>query len=637
MISVNGLYIQYGDRILFNRCNLSIEKNEKIALIGRNGAGKSSLLKLLCGKFLPDEGSIEVQKGATLGYLEQDLDLNLEVPILEEAKKAFAEINDLKDKLEKINAKLESGIEDMDLLSSLLQQQSDLFTRIEFLGGDAVESKAEKVLLGLGFKSKDLQRKLGEFSGGWQMRVEIAKLLLRHPDVLLLDEPTNHLDIESIIWLEKYLKRYEGNIILISHDTQFLDTICNKTIEIDSGKLHEYKASYYKYIKLREDRVAIQEAAFKNQQKSIEQKERTIKRFMAKANKSKMAQSMQKQLDKVERITIDTFNTKDMDLRFPDPPRSGRLVVKAECSKSYGDLKVLSDIDFEIERGEKVAFVGQNGQGKSTLAKLIVGGIEPSSGSIDLGHNVMIGYYAQNQAEALDSKKNLLETMEDHASPEQRPKIRSILGSFLFSGEDVEKKVSVLSGGERARLALAIMVLKDFNLLILDEPTNHLDIQAKAVLKETIQKYEGTCIIVSHDRDFLTDLTQKTVEFRDQKLINYLGDVNYFLEKRALDNMRQVEMTTTTERTSKPESQSTSTSFLSREEIKKMKRKVQYVEREIERLEKEVENLQTLMYEADFYKDPNSQEVLKKHSELKDQLAAKMEEWEMQVDLLGEE
>lgn len=634
MISINSLYIQYGDRILFNRSNLTIEKNEKIALIGRNGAGKSSLLKLLCGKLQPDEGNIEIQKGATLGYLEQDLDINLESPIIDEAKKAFAEVNQLKEKVEKIHDEIEAGITDMDYLTKVLEEQADLFARIAFLGGDSVDSEAERVLIGLGFKSGDLNRKLGEFSGGWQMRVEIAKLLLGKPDVLLLDEPTNHLDIESIIWLEKYLKNYEGTIVLISHDTQFLDTICKKTIEIDNGQFFEYKASYYKYIALREERIAIQESAFKNQQKDIEQKEKTIKRFMAKANKSKMAQSMQKQLNKVERITIDSFNVKDMDLRFPDPPRSGRLVVNADCSKSYGDLKVLNQVHFEIERGQKVALVGQNGQGKSTLAKLIVGAIKPTTGTVELGHNVEIGYYAQNQAEALDTDKTLLETMEDIASTEQRPKIRSILGSFLFSGEDVEKKVFVLSGGERARLAMALMVLRNFNLLILDEPTNHLDIQAKAVLKRTIQKYEGTCIIVSHDRDFLSDLTDKTIEFRDGKLIDYLGDVNYFLTRRDLENMRQVELTKAENEQVIENEPEVQVNTIDREELKKMKRQVQYLERDIENMEAEIEKLQNIMFAPDFYKDPQSQKVIHSLNEIKEKLNKKLIEWEGHVELV---
>lgn len=636
MIFVQSIYIQYGDRILFNRCSLTIEKNEKIALIGRNGAGKSTLLKLLCGKITPDEGTVEYQKGATLGYLEQDLSLDLSNEILAEAKKAFSEINVLKEKLDRINTELERGVEDMDLLHKLLEEQAELFARIELLGGSTMESEAEKVLLGLGFKSTDLKRKLGEFSGGWQMRVEIAKLLLSQPDVLLLDEPTNHLDIESIIWLEKYLQNYQGNIILISHDTHFLDAICKKTVEIDNGQFYEYKASYYKYIALREERIEQQTAAFKNQQKDIEQKEKTIKRFMAKATKTKMAQSMQKQLDKVERINIDAFNSKEMDLRFPNPPRSGRLVVNANCSKHYGDLQVLNNIHFEVERGQKVALVGQNGQGKSTLAKLIVGNIPPSTGSVELGHNVSIGYYAQNQAESLDLSKNLIETMEGFASAEQRPKIRSILGSFMFSGEDVEKKVSVLSGGERARLALAIMVLEEFNLLILDEPTNHLDIQAKAVLKNTIQKYEGTCLIVSHDRDFLANLTDRTYEFRDGKIIEYLGDVNYFLKKRDLDNMRQVELTKAANQEQKLSTANTIAPVVDREEQKKMKRKVQYLERDIEKLEKQIAECQDKMIDPDFYKDPSSNNVLVLHSNLKSELNRKIDEWEQLVLELDE-
>jgi ATP-binding cassette subfamily F protein 3 len=430
------------------------------------------------------------------------------------------------------------------------------------------------------------------------------------------------------------LKNYDGSIILISHDTQFLDTVCKKTVEIDNGKFYEYKASYYKYISLRKERIELQTSAFKNQQKVIEQKEKTIKRFMAQANKTKMAQSMQKQLNKIDRISIDSFNMKEMNLRFPEPLRSGRMVVKAECSKSYGDLEVLNNISLEVERGEKIAFVGQNGQGKSTLAKIIVDEIKATEGDVTLGHNVSIGYYAQNQSDALDPKLNLLETMENQATNEQRPKIRSILGSFLFSGEDVEKKVSVLSGGERARLAMALMVLKDFNLLILDEPTNHLDIQAKAVLKNTIENYSGTCIIVSHDRDFLSKLTGRTIEFRDKKLKNYLGDVNYFLEKRELDNMRQVELREKNNKQNSTEVKEENQIQFSREELKKMRRKVQYIEREIEKIEEEIEKLHDLMIEPDFYKDPSSPEIIKKHADCKKNLSLKMEQWEMQMEVL---
>lgn len=635
MISINSLYIQYGDRVLFNRSNLVLEKNEKIALIGRNGAGKSTLLKLIAGKMKPDEGNIAIQKGYTVGYLEQDLDLNIDEEVLVEAKKAFQIVNELKAQLDEINLELEKGIEDLDILDDKLTKQAELFSRIEVLGGNSLDSEAEKVLTGLGFKSRDLKRKLNEFSGGWQMRVEIAKLLLRKPSLLLLDEPTNHLDIESIIWLEKYLKSYEGSIILISHDTQFLDTICRKTVEIDNGKFYEYKASYYKYVKLREERIALQTSAFKNQQKVIEQKERTIKRFMAQANKTKMAQSMQKQLDKMDRISIDSFNLREMRLRFPEPPRSGRLVVNAKCSKNYGSIEVLDNIHFELERGEKVAFVGQNGQGKSTLAKIIVDEISPSSGDVELGHNVTIGYYAQNQSDKLDPKLDLLETMEAAATNEQRTKVRNILGSFMFSGEDVEKKVSVLSGGERARLALALMVLKEFNLLILDEPTNHLDIQAKAVLKSTIENYKGTCIIVSHDRDFLSGLTDRTLEFRNRKLINYLGDVNFFLEKRALDDMRQVELKEKEINKSTNNTNSPGIKF-SREELKKMRRKVQYLEREIEKIEGKISDLHNQMLQPDFYKDPSSPEIIRKHDEYKKELSVKMEQWEMQSELLEE-
>ena len=494
-----------------------------------------------------------------------------------------------------------------------------------------MEANAEKILKGLGFKAKDLNRQTDEFSGGWKMRVELAKMLLQRPDYLLLDEPTNHLDIEAIIWLEKFLQNYPGAIILISHDKQFLDVVTDRTIEIELGKVYDYKAPYSKYLVQRAERKALQEAAFKNQQKVIAQKERTITRFMAKASKTKMAQSMKKQLEKMERIEIDVEHTETMNLRFPEAPRSGQVVVEAnQLSKSYGDLLVLKNISLKLDRGDRLAFVGQNGQGKTTLAKILVNVLASSGGQLKHGHNVQIGYYAQDQSESLNPKLTLLETMENASPPEMRTRLRSILGAFLFSGEDVDKKVSVLSGGERARLALACMLLRPFNLLVLDEPTNHLDILSKEVLKNALQQYNGSLVVVSHDRDFLKGLTNRTIEFRDQKLYEYIGDVNAFLEKRSLDNMRQVELSSK----DKLNLKSNAKSSLDFQERKKLQRAVQNAEKKIEKLEAQIENWEMKMTEASFYQQADSNREIERYQQAKKDLEQAYLDWEQAQSIL---
>jgi len=505
MITIANVTVQFGDRVLFDNVNLTIGERDRIGLVGRNGAGKSTLLKIIAGYRGSDSGGVTYPNGATIGYLHQDLELPKGKTVIDEAMTAVEATKKLEERIEEINKELEERTDyESDYYMDLVQELVESTDRFQLLGGNKSQAEAERILSGLGFKTSDMNRLTDEFSGGWQMRVELAKMLLKNPDYLLLDEPTNHLDIESIIWLESFLKDYIGAVVTISHDKTFLDNITNKTVEIELGNIYDYKANYSKFKILRAERKELQESAFKNQQKVIAEKERTISRFMAKANKTKMAQSMQKQLDKMERITIDSEDTSAMKLHFPPAPRSGQVILEIEdLVKRYGNLTVMDQVEFKMDRGDRVAFVGQNGQGKTTLSKIIAQHESLTSGECKLGHNVQIGYYAQNQAESLHQNLTILETLENIAPADMRIKVRSILGAFMFSGEDVDKKVSVLSGGERARLALAALLLKPFNLLILDEPTNHLDMISKEVLKNALNRFEGSLIVVSHDRDYL--------------------------------------------------------------------------------------------------------------------------------------
>lgn len=627
MINLSNIYVQYGDRILLNKINVVIGEKDKIGLVGRNGAGKSTLLKIIAGELSPHEGNIARPSTSTLGYLHQDMEIPLGKTVLEETLTAFEEVRDLEMRLAKINEEMAHRTDyESDSYYKLLEDFSYVNDRFHYLGGDSMQADAERVLKGLGFKPSDMPRLTDEFSGGWKMRVELAKMLLKRPDYLLLDEPTNHLDIESIIWLENFLVGNPGALILISHDREFLNKVTGRTVEVELGTLQDYKASYSDYVLLREDRRDKLKSAFDNQQRVIADKEKTISRFMAKSSKTKMAQSMQKQLNKIERIELDETDISVMNIRFPTAPRSGQVALDVvNLSKSYGTLNILDEIHFRMDRGERISFVGQNGQGKTTLAKIIVNELTYTNGELVLGHNVKIGYYAQNQAENMSGSKTVLETMEDSSPPEMRTKIRSILGAFLFSGSDAEKKVSVLSGGERARLALACLLLNPFNLLVLDEPTNHLDMLSKDVLKKALLEYDGTLIVVSHDREFLQGLTEKTLEFRDRKLFEYLGDVNFFLEKRDLQNMREVEKVNiqVVEKIHAP--------IVSNEEKKRLQKNVQQSERKIQEFEKEIAKMENEMASPGYFERSDISKLTDKYHTVKMQLENTLELWETAV------
>jgi ATP-binding cassette subfamily F protein 3 len=633
MINANNIFVKYGDRLLLDSINLVIAERDKVGLVGRNGAGKSTLLKIIAGHMSPHAGKVVRPSSSTLGFLHQEMNLPKGKTVMNETLTAFDDVRKLEKRIAEMNEEMASRTDyESDSYMKLLEEFSDANERFQLLGGQTMEADAERVLTGLGFKPSDMERLTDEFSGGWQMRIELAKMLLQRPDYLLLDEPTNHLDIESIIWLERFLRDYQGAVIVISHDKEFLNNVTTRTVEVELGNVFDYKASYSDFVALREERREKQRQAYENQQRVIAEKERTINRFMAKANKTKMAQSMQKQLDKMERIEVDDADTAAMNLRFPPAPRAGQIVVEAkDLTKRYGDLLVLKDVDLKLDRGDRVAFVGQNGQGKTTLAKIIVNTLTLTEGELKLGHNVQIGYYAQNQSDSLHAKSTVLETMEAAAPPELRTQVRNILGAFMFSGEDVEKKVSVLSGGERARLALACLLLRPFNLLVLDEPTNHLDIISKDVLKQALKDYDGTLIVVSHDREFLANLTNRTIEFRDRQLHNHIGDVNTFLEKRELDNMRAVEITPSNGK-AKPAATATAEppkKTLSYEERKQLQRAINKAEKRVTKLEEEIEALEKKMADPEFYLSADAAEVSKTHADKQQELEEAIEEWEM--------
>lgn len=628
MINISNVSVHFGERTLLDNISFSIGERDRIGLVGRNGAGKSTMMKIIAGHSTPNGGgNISRPNDTTLGFLHQDMSLPKGKTVLNETLTALEEVKRLEQRIADIETELGERTDyESESYFDLLHDHAEALERFELLGGSTQQGEAERILRGLGFKTADMNRLTDEFSGGWQMRVELAKMLLQRPNYLMLDEPTNHLDIESILWLENFLQDYPGAVVVISHDKQFLDNITKRTVEIELGKMYDYKASYSKYVEQRAERRELLKNAFENQQKMIAQKERTIARFMAKATKTSMAQSMQKQLEKIDRIELDEEDVRSMNIKFPPAPRSGQVVVEAtHVYKSYNTLKVLENIDLKLDRGDRVAFVGQNGQGKTTLAKILLG-VEPASaGSVILGHNVEVGYYAQNQAEAFfDKKMTLIETMEMHSPPEMRTRIRAILGAFMFTGEEQEKKVMVLSGGERARLALACLLLKPFNLLLLDEPTNHLDMISKEVLKNALIQYDGTLIVVSHDREFLAGLATRTVEFRDRQLIEYLGDVNYFLEKRQLDDMRDVEMSTK----SASSTPSVSAVNSSAKDRKKLERTIQQTEKHINELESQIATVEKLMAAPNFYTQKDAQKTLDKYEILKKELSGVVELWE---------
>jgi len=542
MISIDGVSIRFGAFVLFDKINFQVSPGDRIGLVGRNGAGKTTILNLIAGKQEPDDGRVVKTEGKSVGYLPQQMTHNKGKSLYRETLDAFSHVIALKKRITTISAELgeRSDYESAAYLA-LIQELSNVNEQFDMEGGHSIHADVEQTLIGLGFMKKDMDRPVHEFSGGWRMRVELAKILLRKPDFILLDEPTNHLDIESIQWLEYFLSNYQGGVLIISHDRAFLDAVTNRTIELSLGKTFDYKVSYSKYVVLKEERITVQNAAFDNQQKLIQDTEQFISRFRYKATKAVQVQSRIKQLDKLDRIEVEKEDDLVMNLKFPKAKRSGTIVAEAKgLSKAFGDHTVLNEIDLIIERGEKVAFVGRNGEGKTTLSRMMVGELD-YTGELKMGHNVELGYFAQNQDEIMDGNKTVLETVDHAAVGDIRTKIRDILGAFLFRGEDVDKKVKVLSGGERSRLAMARMLLEPFNLLILDEPTNHLDMRSKDILKNALLSFDGTLIVVSHDRDFLDGLVDKVFEFRNQKVREHLGGIYDFLQRRNISNLKEVE------------------------------------------------------------------------------------------------
>ena len=621
MLNIHNLSVSFSGEYLFEEISFKLISGDRVGLIGKNGAGKSTLLKLLSKEMELDSGSIAFEKDVKTGFLKQDIDFDKGRSVLDEAYQAFEEIKKIEKKQNQINRELEERTDyESESYLELINELGETSDRYELIGGYNYQGQTEKILQGLGFKREDFDKKTDTFSGGWRMRIELAKLLLQNNDLLLLDEPTNHLDIESIIWLEQFLKTFPGAVVIVSHDKMFLNNVTNRTIEISLGRIYDFNKPYSKYLVLRNEIKEQQISAQKNQDKQIQQTERLIEKFRAKASKASMAQSLIKKIDKIERIKVDKDDNSVMKLRFPISIRPGKVVAEIEgLSKSYESNQVLSNIDLLIERESKIAFVGQNGQGKSTLAKMIVGDIN-GSGLMKLGHNVQIGYFAQNQAEYLDGSKTVLDTMIDAANEKNRSKVRDILGSFLFQGDDVEKFVRVLSGGERNRLALAKMLLQPLNVLVMDEPTNHLDIKSKNVLKQALQNFDGTLIVVSHDRDFLQGLTNKVYEFKNQKIKEYLGDIDYYLEQRKVDDFRSIEKKDKTPNSKKKTKKNDSLN-------QSIKKKINNIESKISKLEKDISVIDIAL-ENDYEKTIAQADFFSKYENMKNELGDLMKKWE---------
>ena len=630
MLNVHNLTVSFMGSDLFSGITFKLNKGDRIGLIGKNGAGKSTLLKVLSKDIESSAGTMAFDKDIQIGFLRQDIDFVQGRTILEEAYQAFEEIKEIELKLDAINEQLATRTDyESEIYSQLIIDLTDLTERYELLGGYNYKGDTEKILQGLGFQREDFDKLTDTFSGGWRMRIELAKLLLQNNDILLLDEPTNHLDIESIIWLENFLKSYAGAIVLVSHDKMFLDNVTNRTIEISLGQIYDYKKPYSQFLLLRGEIKEKQLQAQKNQEKEIKQKQLLINKFKAKASKASMAQSLMKQLDKVELIEVDQDDNAAMNVRFAISKEPGKVVVEADkISKSYGDNHVLENVDLLIERNSKIAFVGQNGQGKSTLAKMMVGEI-PFEGHLKLGHNVEIGYFAQNQSEHLPPEKTVLEIMEDAATDGNRMRVRDMLGAFLFGGDAVDKKAKVLSGGERNRLALCKLLLSPFNVLIMDEPTNHLDIASKNVLKEALKQFNGTLILVSHDRDFLQGLTSTVFGFKDKVIKEYLGDIEYFLEQHKMENLREAEKRTVVK--AKKDTSKDDVHQLSRDqekELRKLKNKRSKIETQISDLETEITKIDLAL--AENYDEVSSQQnFFENYKTKKAQLESLMSDWEI--------
>ena len=626
MLNIHKASIFFQGEPLFSDITFRLGSGNRVGLIGKNGAGKSTLLKVISGEIEATSGQIAKEKEVNIGFLKQDIDFEFGRTVLEESYLAFSEIIAIEKQLSFINTQLAERTDyESAEYSQLIVDLNDLQHQYEIIGGYSYQGTTEKILQGLGFLRADFTKLTDTFSGGWRMRIELAKLLLQNNDILLLDEPTNHLDIEAIIWLENFLKNYAGAIVIVSHDKMFLDNVTNRTIEISLGKIYDYPKPYTQFLVLRNEIKTQQLASQKNQAKQIAQTEKLIEKFRAKASKATMAQSLIKKLEKVDRIEVDKDDNSVMKLSFPISVTPGKVVVEAtNVSKNYGDLSVLQNISLSVDRDSKIAFVGQNGQGKSTLAKIIVGDIK-SEGVVKLGHNVQIGYFAQNQAEYLDGSKTVLDTMIDAANEKNRSKVRDILGSFLFKGDDADKFVRVLSGGERNRLALAKLLLQPLNVLIMDEPTNHLDILSKNVLKVALSKFEGTLLLVSHDRDFLQGLVNKVYEFRDKKLKEYLGDIDYYLEEKKVENLREVELKTKI-KVDKP--LSNKLSYDNQKKLKSLNNKLSKVESKIGLLENEIKDLDNKL-EENYDKFANEDGFFDNYQSKKSQLNILMKDWEL--------
>ncbi len=634
MIQLNKLSVNFTGDFLFHDVSFVAGDKDRIGLVGHNGAGKSTLLKIIHRVQEPTSGTMVITTGFRTGYLPQELAETSYKTVWEETMSAFVEVKSIEERMRRLTAQLGERTDyESEEYATLAQQLSDANDRYVHLGGSTIEGEAEKVLTGMGFRRTDFPRPMAEFSNGWQMRVCLAKILLQKPEIVLLDEPTNHLDIESIQWLEDYLANYDGCVILVSHDRAFLDRVTNRTVEITLGTIQDYKCSYSQYVEQRLERIESQQAAYENQQQQIAQIERFIERFRYKATKARQVQSRLKMLEKMDRVQVEDYDTSSISFRFPPAPHSGRMVVDAkQLSLGYDALNVLHKVDFHLERGERVAFVGRNGEGKSTMVKAIVGQLAPQGGTLDLGYQVVIGYYAQNQAKLLDPEKTVFETIDDVAVGDIRPKIRTILGSFLFDTEATEKKVKVLSGGEKARLALAKLLLSPFNLLILDEPTNHLDMPSKDVLKNALLQYEGSLILVSHDRDFLQGLSTKTYEFKDKQIRGYVGDVYDFLEARKLETLHELQSRQQVETGGTKAVSSNKESYEQRKAQeaadRKKKNRLRKLEDEVEQLQQQVAEIEEKLAQPDRYNvEIASGELYQAYEAAKKTLEEKEMEW----------
>ena len=637
MVGINELTVNFGERYLFNKISFLITKQDRIGLVGKNGAGKSSLLKVIIGENQSDGGNVSIPADFTIGYLPQDMDFVHGKTVLEEGKSVFKEVIEINEKIEDINHQLATRTDyESDSYMDLLNHLNDYNERLQLVGGFNVEANVETILKGLGFTAEDFDRLTDEFSGGWRMRIELAKILLTNSDLLLLDEPTNHLDIESIQWLEDFLKNYAGAVVLISHDKTFLDQVTNRTIEISLGKIYDYRTYYSKYLEQRQERRELEMAAYLNQQKQIADTEKFIERFRSKASKAVQVQSRVKQLAKLDRIEIEVEDTAAMSFSFPPAPRSGKIALEAHhVAKSFGDNEIFNDVNFYVERGKKVAFVGKNGEGKTTMIRSIVGELE-HEGELKIGHNIDMAYFAQNQAEELDKSKTVFEVIDEAAHGEIRKRIRALLGSFMFGAEEIDKKISVLSGGERARVALCKLLLEPVNLLILDEPTNHLDIKSKDVLKKALMDYDGTLIVISHDRDFLDGLTEEMYEFSNGQVKPFLGGVYEFLKTKQANSIREFEHKEKEVVKKKKVTSDDQLSYKEKKqqdkEIRKTQNKISKSEKLIEELEAKTEELNTKLLDPASY----SQEVIDEYAQVKKDLEQTMTDWETAQEKLDQ-